>query len=107
MKTYLIYVTTGDKDEARRIGNHLVQSRLVACVNIFEYMNSIYMWEGKLQDDQETVMIAKTTEEMVPSVIENVEKLHSYECPCVLALPVEDGNPSFLGWISEQVGKPL
>ena len=105
MKTHMIYVTTKDSDEARRIGKHLVQNQLAACVNIFDQMNSIYVWDGKLQDDHEAVMIAKTVEDKVPSVIEAVRQLHSYTCPCVLALPVGDGNPDFLAWISEQVGR--
>lgn len=105
MKIHMIYVTTKDSDEARRIGKHLVQNQLAACVNIFDQMNSIYVWDGELQDDREAVMIAKTVEDKVPSVIKAVRQLHSYVCPCVLALPVGDGNPDFLAWIAEQVGR--
>jgi periplasmic divalent cation tolerance protein len=99
----LIYTTCGSMQEARDIGGRLVKDRLAACVNIFEKMNSIYMWKGKLQDDNEVVMIAKTTEERVEAVMEKIRAVHSYECPCILSLPISDGNPLFLAWIAEQV----
>jgi periplasmic divalent cation tolerance protein len=103
MKTFLIYMTTADKEEARAIGKYLVQSRLAACVNIWDHMNSMYEWQGEFQDDQEAVMIAKTTEERVPPLIAAVKERHSYECPCIVALPIADGNPDFLQWIEERV----
>jgi periplasmic divalent cation tolerance protein len=103
MKTFLIYMTTADREEARAIGRHLVQSKLAACVNIWDNMNSMYEWQGEFQDDQEAVMIAKTTEERVPSLIAAVRERHSYECPCIVALPLADGNPDFLQWIEERV----
>ncbi len=103
MNCCLIYVTARDKAEARQIGAHLLQSKLVACVNIIDGMNSLYVWKGELQDDQEAVMIAKTTEANVPALIEAVKSKHSYECPCVVSLPIKDGNPEFLAWIAGQV----
>jgi periplasmic divalent cation tolerance protein len=103
MNKFLIYITTADKDEARAIGRHLVQSRLAACVNILDQMNSMYEWQGEFQDDHEAVMIAKTTEERVPSLIAAVKERHSYECPCIVTLPITDGNPDFLDWIEERV----
>ncbi len=104
METCLIYITTRDKEEARAIGSHLVRERLAACVNIFDRMNSIYVWNDEIQDDQEAVMIAKTTREKVPDLTAAVRALHSYECPCIVSLPIQDGNPGFLDWIAEQVG---
>ena len=106
MKPYLIYMTTKDKDEARHIGRHLVESRLAACVNILDHMNAMYIWQGEFQDDQETVMIAKTTEEKVSELIAAVKARHSYDVPCVVALPIADGHPDFLNWIVGQVASP-
>lgn len=103
MNCFMIYMTTRDKDEARAIGRHLVQSRLAACVNIFDHMNSMYIWQDEFQDDQEAVLIAKTTEARVADVIGAVNAMHSYECPCIVALPLSDGNPAFLDWIQAQV----
>ena len=104
MQTFFIYVTTKDKAEAREIGRHLVQSRLAACVNIFEHMNSMYIWQDEFQDDQEAVLIAKTTEQRMPELIEAIKSRHSYEVPCIVSLPIHDGNPDFLQWIAGQVG---
>lgn len=103
MQTFFIYMTTRDKEEARDIGRHLVTSGLAACVNILDHMNSMYIWQGEFQDDREAVMIAKTTEEKVQELIAAVKARHSYECPCIVALPISDGFPDFLNWIAGQV----
>ena len=103
MKVNFIYMTAGSREEARKIGKELVISRLAACVNILDNMNSLYMWQGNVQDDSEIVMIAKTTEDRVPQLVEKVKSLHSYECPCIVSLPVSGGNQAFLDWIAEEV----
>jgi periplasmic divalent cation tolerance protein len=103
MEITLIYITAGNKDEAVMIGKSLISDRLAACVNIIENMYSMYMWDGKLQDDKETILIAKTTKERVTDLIEKVNALHSYDCPCIVTLPVSDGNPAFLKWVANEV----
>jgi periplasmic divalent cation tolerance protein len=103
MQAYLIYITVGDKTQARDIGRYLVESRLAACVNIFDNMNSMYIWQDKFQDDQEAVLIAKTNQARLDALIEAVKERHAYECPCITAMPITHGNPDFLNWISEQV----
>ncbi len=97
-----IYVTVKNAEEAERIGGVLVDERLVACVNIIEKIVSRYRWEGKTVRDEEALLIAKTKRELVPSVIERVKSIHSYTCPCVLSLPVEDGNDDFLSWVRRE-----
>jgi periplasmic divalent cation tolerance protein len=103
MNINFIYMTAANKAEARKIGRELVTSRLAACVNIFDNMNSMYIWEDKFQDDAEVVMVAKTTQTLVPQLIEKVKSLHSYDCPCIVSLPVLDGHRPFLDWIVGQV----
>ena len=103
MEVNFIYMTAGSRDEARKIGKALVVSRLAACVNILDNINSFYMWEGKVQDETEVVMIAKTTAARVPQLVEKVKSLHSYDCPCIVSIPVSDGNRDFLDWIEEEV----
>ena len=78
-------------------------SKLAACVNIIDQMNSMYMWEGELQDDSETILIAKTTQDRVPELIEKVKSTHSYDCPCIISFPISDGNDAFLDWIAGEV----
>ncbi len=104
MNVRFVYVTVGGKDEAAKIAKELITSGLAACVNILENMRAFYMWEGKLQDDAEAVMIAKTTEARIPELVEKVRSLHSDDCPCVLALPVMGGHQPFLDWIAQEVG---
>ena len=106
MGVNFIYMTAGSKEEARKIGKELVVSRLAACVNILDNMNSFYMWQGELQDDTEAVLIAKTTEDCLPALIEKVKSLHSYDCPCIVSLPVSGGNQAFLDWIAAEVITP-
>lgn len=103
MSVKMVYMTTGSPDEAREIGRSLVEARLAACVNIIEKMKSIFRWEGNIEEDEEVVLIAKTTETCLPKLIEHVQDKHSYECPCVVSLPVEDGYKPFLDWVSSEV----
>jgi Uncharacterized protein involved in tolerance to divalent cations len=102
MDVRLIYITTKDREEAGRIGRTLVEERLVACVNILDKVDSLYWWEGKIVDDREALIIAKTKNTLVPAVIERVKSLHGYSCPCIVALPIVDGNEDFLTWVCNE-----
>ncbi len=99
MKTNLIYITARYLDEAKTIGRQLVSDRLAACANIIENVNSIYWWEGEIQDENEVILIAKTKESLVPELIEKIRSIHSYTCPCIVSLPILNGNRPFLDWI--------
>lgn len=98
----LVYITAENVEEAREIGKCLVEERLAACVNILPAMISMFRWEGRIQDATEAVLIAKTREDLADSLIRRVQDVHSYDCPCILVLPVEGGNPAFLDWISSE-----
>ena len=98
----LLYVTTDGPDEARSIGRILVEERLAACANILDPMTSFYRWEGSVQEGKETVLIVKTRAEFVDSATQRIVALHSFDCPCVVALPLVGGNPGFLGWIAAE-----
>ncbi len=98
----LVYMTASDMDEARRIGRALVEARLAACVNILEGMRSIYWWQGEVAEDGEVVIIAKTRQALVAPLTEKVKALHSYSCPCVVALPISAGNAEFLHWLDAE-----
>ena len=103
MDIRFVYMTAGSLDEARRIGRELVESRLAACVNILPGMQSVYRWEGKIEEAAEVVMIAKTAAARVAALTERVKSLHSYDCPCVVSLKVEGGHLPFLDWIGANV----
>ena len=94
-----VYMTTGSIEEAKNIGQMLVEQNLAACVNLLENMISIYKWEDKLEEGQEVVMIVKTRKTLMPKLIEIVKSHHGYDCPCIIELPIQGGNPDFLKWI--------
>ena len=102
MQYCIVYITTEDEDEARKIGKALVEEKLVACVNIHP-VNSIYRWEGEIQEESEIAMFVKTKADLVGEVINRVKELHSYQVPCVVSLPIEKGNPDYLQWIEESM----
>ena len=97
-----VYMTAESVEEAKSNGQILVGQNMAACVNLLENMTSIYKWEEKLEESQEVIMIAKTRKTLMPKLIETVNSLHSYDCPCILELPIQGGNPDFLSWIESQ-----
>lgn len=102
MEARFLYVTAANADEAKAIGEALVQERLAACANILGPIASIYWWQGKIQHDSEAVLVAKTRADLVERVIARVKALHSYTVPCVVSLPIDQGNPDFLRWIAAE-----
>lgn len=95
-----IYITASDEDEARKIGKTLVAERLAACVNIHP-IQSIYRWEGEVEEAGEAAMLVKTRAALVDKVIKRVKELHSYEVPCIVSLSIDKGYPDYLKWIEE------
>lgn len=102
MKPLFVYITAKDKKQARFIGKTLLAESLVACVNVLDGVNSLYFWEGKLCDDTEAVLIAKTIDANLGKLVKRVKKLHTYEVPCIVALPIVGGNEDFLKWIMSE-----
>ncbi len=100
----LFYITTSDKAEAKEIGGTLVKENLVACANVIDGMESVFPWEGTIDSDQETVLIVKTHEDRNDEVMKRIQELHSYDCPCILVLPIKTGNQAFIDWVKEEVG---
>ena len=98
----LIYMTTETAADAERIGRALVGERLAACVNIVDGMRSMYWWDGAVQQSGETILIAKTRGSLVERLTERVRELHDYDCPCVVSLAIDGGNPAFLDWIDAE-----
>lgn len=101
----LIYMTAGSTEEAARIGRALVEERLAACVNILGGMTSLYWWNDAVQEETEVAILAKTRKGLVDDLIRRVKDLHSYDCPCVVSLGIEEGNTDFLQWIQDQTSQ--
>ena len=95
----MIYVTCGTHEEATAIARTLVEERLAACANIIAGMRSVYRWQGRVCEDEEVVVILKTTADKVAEVTERVKALHSYDLPCVVEIPLGGGNGAYLDWI--------
>ncbi len=102
MQAVLVYVTVGSHDEALTIARTAVAERLAACANILGEITSVFRWEGKVEEDGEVSLILKTRADFADALTERVLELHSYDCPCVVAIPVTAGNPAFLQWIGEE-----
>ena len=102
MEPIFVYMTASSAEEARRIGRALVEARLAACVNILDAMTSYYWWQGKIEEGQEAVLIAKTTRARIEALTARVKSLHSYSVPCVVGLPIAGGNQDFLDWIGAE-----
>ena len=102
MAAQLVYVTAPSLAEAESLARLAVTARLAACANILPGMRSLYWWQGKLEQADEVVLLLKTTAELVPALTEALVAAHSYDCPCVVALPIASGNPAFLQWIFDE-----
>ncbi len=100
-----VYITAHDKQQARSIGRVLVEEHLAACVNIIDGMESIYFWNNSLCEDKEVILIAKTRANLLSDLTDRVKSLHTYECPCIVALPITGGNQEYLNWIDVSVRK--
>jgi periplasmic divalent cation tolerance protein len=101
MSHHLVYLTAATSDEARAIAKTIVSERLAACANILGSMESVYWWDGAVQSEPEVSFILKTKSELLDPLIARVKALHSYDCPCVVALPIAAGNSNFLNWIDK------
>lgn len=96
----LIYITAESRAEALAIGRKLVEERLAACANVHDGMTSVYFWKNRVEQADEAVLLVKTRQSLVPRIVDRVQELHSYDCPCVVALPVVAGSADYLNWIS-------
>jgi periplasmic divalent cation tolerance protein len=97
-----IYTTINDKEEARKIAYTLVHERICACVNIFEGVESVYKWMDKIEDAQEIVLLARTSEQHVKKAISRIQELHSYEVSDIIVFPIVDGSKNYLDCISRE-----
>ncbi len=88
----IIYITTSDSEEAKQIAKNLLEEKMIACANIIPVMESIYWWEGELEEDVESILLVKTSSKLVDKVIDRVKEIHSYQTPCALELQIKNGS---------------
>lgn len=102
----VVLVTAGSLPESRKIAGSLLEKHLAACVNVVPGVRSFYRWEGKIRNDREHLLFIKTTRGHFEELRAEIERLHSYQVPEIVCLPIVEGSANYLNWIDESV-KPL
>ncbi len=98
----MFYVPCPNTEEARAITLELLRQRLITCANIFPEISSLYMWEGKMVEDSECVLVLKTSDNIEFEIIEkSVRAVHSYKCPAIIKLPIDNVNEDYHNWINQ------
>ncbi len=101
-RAVFVYTTFPSLVEAEKTGRAILERRLAACVNILPGMISHYWWQGAIERGEEVVMIVKTRASLADDVRGAVKELHSYTTPAILVLPIEGGDPTYLGWLMKE-----
>lgn len=102
----IVYVTCESKNQAQKIGEHLLKKRLSVCINIFENITSIYWWppgKDRLSKGREVVLVVKTIEEKFKEIENEVRKIHSYEAPCIFSIKVDKASKPYLNWLRGEI----
>ena len=105
MSASTIYVTASSSKEARVIAHKVIGERLAACANIIDKVTSVYVWKDVVQQDTEAVLILKTRSDLITPLTNRIKELHSYDCPCITALSISDGNADYIAWITEETSR--
>lgn len=97
-----VYITNSSKEEAKKVALHLLDKKLIACANIFDGVTSLYPWEGKIADEKEVILIGKTIEKKYQTIVNEIEKIHSYSIPCITKIKV-DPNEKYSSWLLSEM----
>jgi periplasmic divalent cation tolerance protein len=101
-----VVVTAADADWLAGYTRTLVEERLAACGHQVAAIRSVYRWEGAVHDEPEARVALHTRRSLVPAVVARTAELHPYDVPCVIALPLVDGNPEYLRWVVAETREP-
>lgn len=102
----IVFSNCPSLEEAKRIARGLIDERLAACVNIIDGVESIYSWQGKVEEGKETMLVVKSRRDLLGRLQERLAEMHSYEVPEAIAIPVVDGLPAYLEWLDRAVDPP-
>ena len=100
MDIQLIITNVPNRDVASQLASRLVESQLAACVNILAPCSSVYMWRNSLQTAEEILLLIKALKENYRAIEKEIQSLHPYELPEIIAVPIADGLPQYLNWIA-------
>src|SRR5450755_652666 len=99
----LVLTTSGSAEEARNIAHELVERQLAACVNIIPQIESVYRWQGKIENATEWLLLIKTTSGVLGDLLAALSELNSFDLPECIEIPIEGGSAAYLEWIGESV----
>lgn len=102
MKFCLILTTTPTLELAEKIAQTLLTKRIAACVNIIPKITSYYWWENTIQKDEEFLLFVKSSDDNFENIKEEILKLHTYETPEIISIPIEKGLDNYLDWIKKE-----
>ena len=102
----VVFTTINDRQQAENIAQTLLEARLVACINVLGPCTSLYTWQGKLERDTEYLLLMKTTAACEAAVMTRLQEIHPYEIPEIIVLPIANGSPAYLHWITAAVEVP-
>ncbi len=97
----LVFTTCANQHDAQQLANELVTNKLAACVNLLPKIESIYMWQGKLEQGSESKLIIKTHANKVEEVMTKIKQRHSYDTPEIQVVEVTSGNTDYFNWMDE------
>ena len=104
MTDKIVVLTTCDSEMlAEQLARHLVEHRVAACVNILPKARSIYRWQEKIEDAGEWILLIKSRRDLFAALRSEIQRLHTYETPEVIAIPIVDGSDAYLGWLDDQL----
>ena len=101
MSYIIVFVTTCNKEEGLKIAKTLLKERIIACANIIEKVSSLFWWKGKIDEEEEVLLIMKSHQRLFNKLSVRVKELHSYEVPEILAFPIVEGSKSYLNWMKK------
>jgi periplasmic divalent cation tolerance protein len=99
----VVLSTCGSAEEAVRLARGIVEKRLAACVNVLPAVRSVYRWKDAIEDEEEVLLVIKTSRALVEELRTEIERLHSYEVPEVIAIPIVEGSERYLAWMTREL----
>ena len=103
MITQLVFVTVPNVDVGKTIARVLLEERLAACINVVPAISSLYWWQGKIQEDQEGLILIKTSQDSIQALQDRLHELHPYDTPEFIAIAVDQVSAKYLGWLESNL----
>lgn len=104
---YIALTTCPNPDIANQLALGIVEQQLAACVNIFPAIQSIYQWQGKIEQENESLLVIKTLQQQLAELESFIQKQHPYEVPEFITIPIESGSKAYLDWITASLSKSI